>query len=243
MFKNSTHFFVLLFLVGLHLLLVNAKLNLCLKKKIDLPMPQGDVLPKNSADPIFISNVSLTFNHPAIRLNAEFKNVSIWNTSYVVNTFFQNNQLVNLTFPNISLVGDYYSMKGNIGQLFDIFGEGDFWCYLTNFSVSFSILSLNLNTTDFCVPVSLDVDLQKANIHFNNLMDDPELCDLFNEGFCSLMPDIVKDVWEEAKEANDPWLEARINSILNSLLGRDEILTKLIENYLEQKLFDLEKLV
>lgn len=47
-------------------------------------------------------------------------------------------QLFNLTFKNISMVGEY-NMTGNIGDLFDIWGAGHFWY------VSYKVLERFLN--------------------------------------------------------------------------------------------------
>ncbi|CAH1101779.1 unnamed protein product [Psylliodes chrysocephalus] len=200
--------YIIFLVLGINALNVSAKLNICLHLWNEVEgNSQSDTNLLNSNDPIFVKDFPLSFNHSALRLDGDFKNISIWNMTYTTSTYLQNGQFINLTFPNISLVGDYYSMKGRIGDLFDIWGEGDFWCYLYDFSVSFSILPLDLNTTDFCVPVSIDVDLQKIQIHFNNLMDGTDVGDLFNKGFCTIIPEIIRGVWQEIKEANDAKIE------------------------------------
>jgi len=173
------------------------------------------------------------------------KNLTVSNLNITTKTILQlqNDQLklVNLTFTNVTFEADYYNLTGNIGQLFDVFGQGNFWAKAYDFSISFSILAINLNTTDLCIPVSVDVDLQKIDVNFANIMNnDPELCPLFNAAFCAILPDIIRGVWQEVKDGNEARLEKIINDLINSLLSMDEDLRIIIENYIKQKLIDLE---
>lgn len=38
-------------------------------------------------------------------------------------------------------------------------------------------------------------------------MDGTDVGDLFNKGFCTIIPEIIRGVWQEIKEANDAKIE------------------------------------
>ncbi|XP_072376253.1 uncharacterized protein [Diabrotica undecimpunctata] len=204
-----------------NVILVTSSINICYRY-VDKALKETD------DDPYFfqVDKYDTYLVHPAITLDAHFKNLSIW-ISHPHNAILENLQILNVTFPNITVMGEY-NMSGNIGELFDIFGNGDFSLSLLDFSLAISITEFDVNTTSICTRVSIDVDVQSVPVEFHGLMGDQELEDLFNKAFVAMFPEVVKDLWRRAQNESEPMIEKLINDLIN-IFGHDI-------------LYDLEKL-
>ncbi|XP_050510906.1 uncharacterized protein LOC114324955 isoform X3 [Diabrotica virgifera virgifera] len=203
-------YIIILLICLTNALLVTSSINICYRYKDKALKDNDDDTTYFFQVPKYDANIS----HPAIRLDAHFKNLSIW-IGHSHNAVFEIPQILNVTFPNITVIGEY-NMSGNIGELFDIFGDGDFALSLLNFSVAFSIIEVDVNTTSFCTRVSLDVDVQSVPVEFHGLMGDQELEDLFNKAFVAMFPEVIKDMWRRAQNENEPGIEKFINDIINA---------------------------
>ncbi|XP_056631180.1 uncharacterized protein LOC130441489 [Diorhabda sublineata] len=195
----------ILFLILAYVLLADAALNLCYNyRKTSL---------KNNNDPDFyVDKLDIDIDHPAAWVKGELTNLSIWFEEPIATANF--GQLFNFTYPNLTVLANY-DITGNIGDLFDIYGSGDCKIQMFNFSLSLNILEININQTTICIKVVVDVDVQQTPIEFYNFMDGAELQDLFNRAMKSIVPDIIKIVWEEIRAANEPEIEDYINKIIN----------------------------
>ncbi|KAJ8955061.1 hypothetical protein NQ314_006941 [Rhamnusium bicolor] len=81
----------------------------------------------------FYDHSDFDFHHPALSAKGEINNVTVSNLDDYELKFFNDVNITenkikvfNLTFHNILAAGEY-KLRGNIGDLFDIFGEGHFW--------------------------------------------------------------------------------------------------------------------
>ncbi|KAG5885185.1 hypothetical protein JTB14_036493 [Gonioctena quinquepunctata] len=161
----------------------------------------------------FVDHFVLNFTHPAISIYAILDNLTLSNLTNLQPSINKDNQILNLTFPNITIEG-VYDLKGNIGDLFDIFGNGTFWMHLLNFSIGVTIEPY-LKGFSVCANTTVNIDLQQFQIQLNDFMADEELGELMNKAFCSIVPEILRVLWEEEKEDKDEEIEKWINSIIN----------------------------
>ncbi|KAL1512462.1 hypothetical protein ABEB36_002049 [Hypothenemus hampei] len=165
------------------------------------------------------TSYNFSLKHPAITISGNFYNGSLSVTQAIIRYFTiasQRFELFNLTFPNIYINGSY-DINGFIGTnvSFDIYGKGDsFFINLTNLSVAL-IIGLEVNSTSFCIPLTIDVDLKDCQSHFKDLMNgDKEMDPLFNRLIPTLIPDSIKIIYREYADWADPYIQQIIDDIL-----------------------------
>jgi hypothetical protein len=84
-----------------------------------------------------LDHIDLDINHPAIRIQGALDNVLIYNLHDFIVCFLENLELnatshtykfdvFNLTFKNVRVEGEY-NITGDLGDIFDLFGDGNFW--------------------------------------------------------------------------------------------------------------------
>ncbi|XP_018565668.1 uncharacterized protein LOC108906760 [Anoplophora glabripennis] len=170
---------------------------------------------------IFSDHLDLDLKHEALSMKGEINNVTVANLDdrelrLFPNINFTTNEigLLNLTFSNVSVVGEY-NITGNIGDLFDIWGAGHFRANLLNFSVSATTTIPVVNSTSVCLFLDVKVKLSAVESWFDGLMDDDELEELINHALAAIAPEAVSIVWEDTKVVIDEPLEKWIESIIN----------------------------
>ncbi|KAJ8960651.1 hypothetical protein NQ318_013943 [Aromia moschata] len=166
----------------------------------------------------YIDHLDINVQHPAISMEGQLNNVYVSNLDDFRLKYFQhldiiNNQmeLFNLTFHNISIVGEY-DLTGNIGDLFDIFGEGTFWMNLHNFSVHAISQFPSINSSHVCITMDITPNLQSTKGWFNDFMNDEELEDIINKGIFTMLPEIIDVIWAENKNAEDEIMQKVVYS-------------------------------
>ncbi|KAJ3628327.1 hypothetical protein MTP99_015640 [Tenebrio molitor] len=171
-----------------------------------------------------LDHIDLDINHPAIRIQGALDNVLIYNLHDFIVCFLENLELnatshtykfdvFNLTFKNVRVEGEY-NITGDLGDIFDLFGDGNFWVELRNFSIAMTDFTFNVGD-EICFPINIDIYLAEMGNHFFNFMDDDELEKLFNDVITSIAPESLGIIWEEMKEIFDKPLEDEINDILH----------------------------
>ncbi|VEN52592.1 unnamed protein product [Callosobruchus maculatus] len=218
------------FILGLGVILywtgsVRGNITICKQKTAEFPLTYSDI--QNavkelglSGKDIHIDHLPFNFSHPAIRIAGVFDDVTVSNmfdyTLEKLEFIDKKNFLIfNITFHNISVNG-LYDMKGNIGELFNIFGKGKYWFQMINFNIIATMeWPLFDNGTAICATSNVDVSLQQAKSHFYNLMEDPELEELMNDAMENMAPEIVQILWEEAKENYDDIIKKIIEHLIN----------------------------
>nr|CAI5826907.1 unnamed protein product [Callosobruchus analis] len=189
---------------------VRGNITICKQKAAEFPLTYSDI--QNtigdlglSGKDIHVDHLPFSFTHPAIRIAGVVDDVTVSNMfEYTLEKMKFTDEkhflIFNITFHNISVNG-LYDMKGNIGELFDIFGKGKFWFQMINFNIVATMeWPLFENGTAICATSNVDVSVQQVKNHYYNLMEDPELEELMNEAMESMAPEIVQILWNEAKE-------------------------------------------
>jgi len=169
---------------------------------------------------IDVGHIDLDLTHPAIRVNGTLDNVLLSNL-FEYNMCLLDIDLAttkftvfNLTFNHIKVKGNY-DITGNIGDLFDIFGTGDFWIKMMNFSIAMTHFNLSIGE-EICFPINIDMDLVGMKNNFKGLMNDAELEELFNDAIKAIAPECLAIIWSEIKDIFDGPLEKAINDYLHN---------------------------
>ncbi|XP_063926178.1 uncharacterized protein LOC135139775 [Zophobas morio] len=174
-----------------------------------------------------IEHVDLNITHPAIRLVGPIDDVKIYNLLDFRICFLENIipdpghyqfDVFNLTFHNVRVEG-VYNVTGDLADIFDVYGDGNFWVELHNLSLAMVNCTINITSDGICLPVNLEIDLQEIRNHFSGLMGDDELEDLFNRVVTDIVPEALKIVWRELEDMFDAALQDEIQDIINAIFG------------------------
>ncbi|KAG5864372.1 hypothetical protein JTB14_021702, partial [Gonioctena quinquepunctata] len=92
-----------------------------------------------------------------------------------------------------------------------------------------TFLKFNLPARLRVEKINLNVKLRKLENDFENLMDDPEVGQLFNKAISRLAPEALDILWPEIK----PSVEAQIKAYINDILENTTVVN------LAKKLFNI----
>ncbi|XP_044258471.1 uncharacterized protein LOC123007306 [Tribolium madens] len=171
---------------------------------------------------LHIEHLDVNISHPAIRVLGTLDDLDLYHfhefdicflENIFLNLSYYQFDVFNLTFRNLRIEGKY-NITGDIGDFFDIYGVGDFWIELLNFSIAMTNFSINV-TDEICLPVNIDINLQQVKNHFDKFMDDPDLEKLFNDAIMDILPETFNILWAEMKDIFDKPLEDEINNIIH----------------------------
>ncbi|KAG5887584.1 hypothetical protein JTB14_009991 [Gonioctena quinquepunctata] len=188
-------------------------------------------------DPLHINKIEFDVNHEAATVKGNAEDITVKHISKFVveeEKFSELGNLrfkldLNLTFPYIKVNGKY-KIDGLIGQTFKIHGNGPFRINLLDLKIGTStFLKFNLPARLRVEKINLNVKLRKLENDFENLMDDPEVGQLFNKAISRLAPEALDILWPEIK----PSVEAQIKAYINDILENTTVVN------LAKKLFNI----
>ncbi|KYB29377.1 hypothetical protein TcasGA2_TC032224 [Tribolium castaneum] len=171
---------------------------------------------------LHLEHLDVDVSHPAISLYGTMDDLDLYHfhefdicflENLFLNLSYYQFDVFNLTFRNLRVEGKY-NLTGDIGDLFDIYGVGDFWMELRNFSIAMTNFSINV-TDEICIPVNIDINLQEVRNQFDNFMEDPDLEILLNGTMMNILPESFSIFWAEMKAIFDKPLEDEINNIIH----------------------------
>ncbi|XP_076259759.1 uncharacterized protein LOC143196058 [Rhynchophorus ferrugineus] len=177
----------------------------------------------------------LHFSHPAITIDANFSEgiVSV-SKPYIQEFSFKPEgfEIINITINNFYADGNYI-LNGFIGDhLFDIYGDGKFSINFTDLSVA-AFTGLKINSSDFCLPFTLNIDMRKCSNNLENLMNgEEELEPLINRIFERLIPEAAVVIWREIADASDSYIQSVIDDLLKGSISTSlvKVLTFIVNN-------------
>jgi len=174
-------------------------------------------------DPLRIERIDFDIVHEAATLKGNVRNVTVRRISKFIIDDLQFKDLgnwlfrldLNLTFP-LLLIDGKYKVNGLIGDTFKIFGDGNFWLKVSNFSIGTSTLLKFESIRPRVVGMNIDVKLRKLQNKFENLMNDEEVGALFNKAISKMAPEAVDILWPELKQPIQKKVIKLVNNVLEN---------------------------
>ncbi|KYB29376.1 uncharacterized protein LOC100142563 [Tribolium castaneum] len=174
-------------------------------------------------DPLHVDKIEFNVVHEAAGLKGSVEDVTVKHISKfeidderfsdLGNLRFKLD--LNLTFPYLTIDG-FYKLNGIIGDSIPVFGNGKFWLHLIDFKlaisavIKFDYLKLRLTS------LNIDIKLRKLENHFDNLMDDEEIGELFNKAISKMAPEAVDMLWPDIKQPVEEQIKKYVNSVLEN---------------------------
>ncbi|XP_044258470.1 uncharacterized protein LOC123007305 [Tribolium madens] len=174
-------------------------------------------------DPLHVDKIEFNVVHEAAGLKGSVEDVTVKHISKfeiddekfsdLGNLRFKLD--LNLTFPYLTIDG-LYKLNGIIGDSIPVFGNGKFWLHLIDFKLAISAIIkfdyLKLRLTS----LNIDIKLRKLENHFDNLMDDEEIGELFNKAISKMAPEAVDMLWPDIKKPVEEQIKKYVNSVLEN---------------------------
>jgi hypothetical protein len=122
---------------------------------------------------------------------------------------------LNLTFPYLTIDG-LYKINGIIGDSIPVFGDGKFWLNLIDFKLAISAIIKFEYPKLRLTSLNIDIKLRKLQNHFDNLMRDEEIGELFNKAISKMAPEAVDMLWPDVKKPVEEQIKNYVNSVLEN---------------------------
>jgi hypothetical protein len=109
-----------------------------------------------------------------------------------------------------------YKINGIIGDSIPVFGDGKFWLNLIDFKLAISAIIKFEYPKLRLTSLNIDIKLRKLQNHFDNLMRDEEIGELFNKAISKMAPEAVDMLWPDVKKPVEEQIKNYVNSVLEN---------------------------
>ncbi|XP_015601326.1 uncharacterized protein LOC107270648 isoform X2 [Cephus cinctus] len=178
-------------------------------------------------DPLFISHYDLdTHNEEIGDVSGFIHNVTVRGASTFIVDYASLSLIgpmvtLNLTVPQLYVVG-YYNIKGRIGNMFDIYGNGPFTATIYNTKIYLHTV-LGYSRGLYMKSFDLDFSIESINMDLRNFMRNKKYGKVMNEVLEEMAPKALEIIKPEILPQIQNYILNRANDTLYHLTVRDVI--------------------